>query len=66
MQYQNKHTGAIKTLDHQEQVSNPPVTVYVFTDGDRWIEKQFHECWKKIEVENGSPQGEGFNPICGQ
>jgi hypothetical protein len=41
----NLHTGEVCKIENVEQVSNPPITVYVLSNGERWNERLFAEHW---------------------
>ena len=49
MTYRNIHTNKVCKVLRIEFVSNPPIQVYVLSDGNRWDKKQFDEHWQKIE-----------------
>ena len=46
--YQNIHTHERCDVLRVETVSNPPIRVYVLSNGSRWSEKLFFRHWRNL------------------
>jgi len=55
--WKNIHTGSVALIAKVDVIeSNPgPITVYQFTDGDRWEEKQLLEHWRPVTWDANLP-----------
>ena len=65
--YRNVHTGEVRTIVSSEVVSNPPITVYVLDNGNRWDSRQFSENWQLVpREETPMPDTSGTQPHVGR
>lgn len=46
--YENIYTHKVCSIEGVEVVDNPPIYVYILSNGQRWSEKLFLKCWRKI------------------
>jgi hypothetical protein len=48
--YKNIHTGKICELERTETMddAHSSVTTYILSDGSRWDQKLFSECWRRL------------------
>ena len=49
MKYKNIHTGMVCEVVDSELVSNPPIRVFILSDGTRWDKEQFNAHWREVK-----------------
>jgi len=51
IEYRNIHTGKVVEIISTEEVSNPPIEIFILSNGEKWDKVQFRDHFKLISIE---------------